>query len=836
MPLAIEDRVRETTIVTGTNDATLLGAVTGFQAFSVIGNGNTTYYTISDQSGGNWEVGIGTYSTAGPTLARTTVLSSSAGGSKVSFPAGTKDVFVTYPSEKAVYIDDSGNVQPNLGAASFTSITDSGNLTFTGTGNRILGDFTSTPVGNRTFFQTSTANTTSVVGVIPNGTGVTSRLAVYNNSDPTNATQGDLSVNSTEVSIRSTFVGTGTFLPLTIYTGGSERLRIDTSGNVGIGTTTTTDRVTVVGVGETGGVSDSGNKQAAIRISSTAGGGNDGGQIEFGAGFGSYTQSYFSAIKGLLTNAAGNTLGNLAFYTRNATGDTALTERMRIDSSGLVGIGLTPTASLGSLQIQANAASGLGLLVIGETNNERIQIRSSGSGGGTAVYATFTSRGSQASPSATLSGDALGYYQLGGYDGTAWQRSAWITAIATENYSSTNRGSSLIFSTTPTASTTIAERMRITSAGDVGIGTSAPQGKFQVLNEGSLATDTDSNTGNTMIVGANKNTTNNQGNLFIYSNSTATDGFGGSIGFGGFYTGTSVAAFGRIAGVRTGGSFTGALTFYSRESGGTMPERMRIDSSGNVGIGTSSIPAWSGRALQIASRTSLAAVGTTDVQVTNNGFWTGSQWSYIATAAASNYYQDAGSVPHAWRYAASGTAGNAISWSEAMRITSTGDLLVGTTANFSADKMCLNFTSAQNGLGVRDDSNSSGAYYAVFRNSANGIIGSITRVTTTDAVTYNTTSDYRLKTVIAPVSNAGQRIDALEPIEYDWKTGERARGFLAHKFAEVYPNSVSGEKDAVDTDGNPIYQAMQASTPEVIADLIAEIQSLRKRVAQLESK
>ena len=114
------------------------------------------------------------------------------------------------------------------------------------------------------------------------------------------------------------------------------------------------------------------------------------------------------------------------------------------------------------------------------------------------------------------------------------------------------------------------------------------------------------------------------------------------------------------------------------------------------------------------------------------------------------------------------------------------------------------------------------------------IVGDVT--VTTVATIYNTTSDYRLKTVIGSVKDSGQRIDALEPIEYDFKTGGRTKGFLAHKFAEVYPNSVSGEKDAVDAEGNPVYQSMQASTSEVMADLIAEIQSLRKRVALLESK
>jgi hypothetical protein len=131
------------------------------------------------------------------------------------------------------------------------------------------------------------------------------------------------------------------------------------------------------------------------------------------------------------------------------------------------------------------------------------------------------------------------------------------------------------------------ERLRITSTGNVGIGTSAPQGKFQVLNSGSIGLDTDSNT-ETIITGANLNATASQANLFIYSNSTATDGFGGSIAFGGFYNSNTVASFGRIAGVRNGGSFWGDLTFSTRSPAATMLERMRITSAGNVGIGTSS--------------------------------------------------------------------------------------------------------------------------------------------------------------------------------------------------------------------------------------------------------
>ena len=102
MALVLADRVKETTTVTGTGPATLLGAATGFQSFAVVGNNNTTYYTIAGQTGSEWEVGIGTYTSSGTTLTRTTILASSNSGSAVNFSAGTKDVFVTYPAGRSV--------------------------------------------------------------------------------------------------------------------------------------------------------------------------------------------------------------------------------------------------------------------------------------------------------------------------------------------------------------------------------------------------------------------------------------------------------------------------------------------------------------------------------------------------------------------------------------------------------------------------------------------------------------------------------------------------------------------------------------------------------------
>ena len=116
MALVIADRVKDSTTTTGTGTITLSGtAPTGFQNFSVIGDANTTYYCIAGQGTNEWEVGVGTYATSGTTLARTIVLSNSSATqpSALSFSAGTKDVFVTYPSEYSAYTGGSQGIVLN---------------------------------------------------------------------------------------------------------------------------------------------------------------------------------------------------------------------------------------------------------------------------------------------------------------------------------------------------------------------------------------------------------------------------------------------------------------------------------------------------------------------------------------------------------------------------------------------------------------------------------------------------------------------------------------------------------------------------------------------------
>jgi hypothetical protein len=166
MALVLADRVQETTTTTGTGTVTLAGAVTGYQSFAVIGNGNTTFYTIADQGGANWEVGIGTYTSSGTTLARNTVLASSNSGSLVSFTAGTKTVFVTYPSGKSVNLDSSGNVSA-LGTVA--SGVWNGTAVTTAYGGTGLASYTA---GDLPYYSTGT--TLSKLGIGTNGYILTS--------------------------------------------------------------------------------------------------------------------------------------------------------------------------------------------------------------------------------------------------------------------------------------------------------------------------------------------------------------------------------------------------------------------------------------------------------------------------------------------------------------------------------------------------------------------------------------------------------------------------------------------------------------------------------------
>jgi hypothetical protein len=151
MALVVKDRVKQQTTTTGTGTLTLSGSYTGFDTFSQIGDGNTTYYVITDDTTGDWEVGLGTYTAAGTTLSRDTILASSNAGSAVDLAAGTKVVFCGYPAGKSVYLDASGN----LGISGTVSATAFTGATVTATSN------IHTPTISVTDLQASTVTATS---------------------------------------------------------------------------------------------------------------------------------------------------------------------------------------------------------------------------------------------------------------------------------------------------------------------------------------------------------------------------------------------------------------------------------------------------------------------------------------------------------------------------------------------------------------------------------------------------------------------------------------------------------------------------------------------------
>lgn len=160
MALVLADRVRESSTTTGTGTITLAGASFGYQSFSVVGDGNATYYTIYDPTSGDWEVGIGTYTASGTTLSRTTVLASSNAGSLVSFGAGAKDVFVTYPSERSVYRDSANTYTVQQAFDALTA-----NTAGIGTATLTAGTVSTTPTGNTDIANKAYVDTVAAAGI-----------------------------------------------------------------------------------------------------------------------------------------------------------------------------------------------------------------------------------------------------------------------------------------------------------------------------------------------------------------------------------------------------------------------------------------------------------------------------------------------------------------------------------------------------------------------------------------------------------------------------------------------------------------------------------------------
>ena len=299
-------------------------------------------------------------------------------------------------------------------------------------------------------------------------------------------------------------------------------------------------------------------------------------------------------------------------------------------------------------------------------------------------------------------------------------------------------------------------------------------------------------------------------NGVLYLNGTKKQATGSAITF----DGTNFATTGTASATKlipTGGSATGngmylpASNQVAFSTNGT--EAVRVDSSGNVGIGTSS-PSY-----KLDVRSSLAVLDGSS----NIGFW----------ANGSSYTQVWQTLQSTNDFLIKTTAAKYIAFlpnsAEAMRIDSSGYLLVNQTSN--ATSSYVQIKGAQPALSV--ESTSTGSVNQIIIRNPNGTVGSIT--TSGSSTAYNTSSDYRLKENVQPMQNALSIVAQLNPVTYTWKSdGSDGQGFIAHELQSVVPDCVTGEKDAVDADGNPVYQGIDTSF--LVATLTAAIQELKALV------
>jgi len=624
---------------------------------------------------------------------------------------------------------------------------------------------------------------------------------------------------------------TGIFRPssdnIAFATSGAERLRIASDGKVGIGTSSPTRSLEIETEG-TATLALKSNKRSAAGepVYSLA-------EIDF---LGSDTLSGNASVVPLGRIALrANTMstvpgGELAFYT-NEIGQGQLnypTERMRITSQGRVGIGTdepevpfhldTPgdsslrvqSAGATYVAIETDGVSGIGTLkVTNEDTAGHLDIRT---GTGSSVAMRVSKDGNvgigTVNPSGVLevnTGSSGAFFTRSSGNITGTPTLALVTDSTAVRMGVT--GDSMRFQVGPLGTSPVGqpERMRITSDGKVGIGTSAPSHKLDVrdnVNAPVILNVQNLDAGANAYAGL---TLSGSGNNFFLRNLSDASPTPNVTEF------TSTASGSRFV-------FSPAGT-----------EGLRITESGYVGVGGVDNPTYP--LTVYASKVDLATFRNVGSGIQRGFYISADNNAGTVTLNASG----AGAAHMAL------ATGNV----EKARLDTAGNFLVGRTANTNTSEGVGLTSSGQIKAAVNQGTSlyinrmGTTGTIADFRYN-DALVGSIS--TNGSSTAYNTSSDYRLKEDLKPLVSPAERLMRLKPVNVSWKSGgSRSDTFIAHELAEVLPYAVTGEKDAVDPDGNPEYQSVDYSkvVPLLTAALqeaLTKIENLETRIKEMESE
>ena len=308
------------------------------------------------------------------------------------------------------------------------------------------------------------------------------------------------------------------------------------------------------------------------------------------------------------------------------------------------------------------------------------------------------------------------------------------------------------------------------------------------------------------------------------------------LGVGGSWNGDSVAEIDFRAGDDTSNKDNGRIMFYTQENNsGGLEERLRIGSEGNLALGGTNTSAYATQAHFFLGGVAdiYADTGTgsgKSLSITNNAYINSAgNWVYRATDKASNIYQYDGII--GFRTVASGTAGNTISWSEKFRIANDGTITNTGSNSAPTSGSGWGFTSDQLYLSTAG----TGANYALRFYNDNGLVGSV--LVNGSGVTYNTSSDYRLKENQVSISDAISKVKQLKPYTFNFKADSTTKidGFFAHEAQEVVPHAVSGEKDDEQMQSMD-YGKLTPLLTAALQEAISEIETLKTEVAALKSQ